>query len=276
MSKRKDAADSKSESAAQSDAKAQAGNDLPSIASPSIFPADDSIDSGEPGLVTDDSSQAHAAADKSRSAPSARGGRSALLAASVIFAAAFGAVIGTTANTYLARSAKIETAAVAEHEATQRTVGQLLKQMTVINAANIEAAGKAQREIAALKASLDSASKSTTAQLSKVAERLDRVEQQAKLAAPETTGSIKSHHGAAGAKASSEDPAIVRGWVVHATRNGLIYVEGRGGIYRVVPGVSVPGLGAVETIKREDGRWMVVTPRGTIVSMRDRPYFRPY
>lgn len=271
MSKRKDAADSKSESGAQPDAKAQTGHSLPSIESPSISPARETATGSDTGIANAESSLEN----KSGSGTSSRGMRSALLAASVVFAAAFGAVIGPMANTYFAGPTETQTAAIAENEAMQQTVGQLLKQMTVINAANIEAAGKAQKEIAALKASLDAANKSTTAQLSKVAERLDHVEQQAKLASSETTGSIKPRHGA-GAKATPDDPAIVHGWVVHATRSGLIYVEGRSGIYRVAPGVSLPGLGAVETIKREDGRWVVVTPKGTIVSMRDRPYYRPY
>jgi hypothetical protein len=38
----------------------------------------------------------------------------------------------------------------------------------------------------------------------------------------------------------------------------------------------MPGLGPVETIKREEGRWIVVTPKGIIVSMRDRAHFQPY
>jgi hypothetical protein len=30
----------------------------------------------------------------------------------------------------------------------------------------------------------------------------------------------------------------------------------------------VPGVGRIETIKKQDGRWVVVTSRGLIVSMR--------
>jgi hypothetical protein len=37
----------------------------------------------------------------------------------------------------------------------------------------------------------------------------------------------------------------------------------------------LPGLGPVEQIKRQDGRWMVMTPKGMIVSQRDRRYFDP-
>jgi hypothetical protein len=32
----------------------------------------------------------------------------------------------------------------------------------------------------------------------------------------------------------------------------------------------------VQSVKRENGRWMVVTPRGIIVSMRDRRYFEDF
>jgi hypothetical protein len=35
----------------------------------------------------------------------------------------------------------------------------------------------------------------------------------------------------------------------------------------------LPGLGPVQSIKKLEGRWVVTTPRGIIVSMRDRRYF---
>jgi hypothetical protein len=40
-----------------------------------------------------------------------------------------------------------------------------------------------------------------------------------------------------------------------------------------VPGAPLPGLGPVESIKLQDGRCVVKTPKGIIVSMRDRHYF---
>jgi len=53
-------------------------------------------------------------------------------------------------------------------------------------------------------------------------------------------------------------------------------VQGHGDIYQVVPGGPLPGIGPVEQIKRQDGRWVVVTPKGIIVSMRDRRYFEQF
>jgi hypothetical protein len=35
-----------------------------------------------------------------------------------------------------------------------------------------------------------------------------------------------------------------------------------------VPGDLVPGLGRIQEIKRQDGRWVVVTSRGLVVSSR--------
>ena len=59
-------------------------------------------------------------------------------------------------------------------------------------------------------------------------------------------------------------------------RDGLIDVEGRDGIYEVVPGAVLPGLGPVQSIERRNGRWVVVTPKGLIVSARDRGYFKDF
>jgi len=45
-------------------------------------------------------------------------------------------------------------------------------------------------------------------------------------------------------------------------------IEGRRGIVEIGPGDVVPGLGLIQEIRRQDGRWVVVTPRGLIVSSR--------
>ena len=62
---------------------------------------------------------------------------------------------------------------------------------------------------------------------------------------------------------------ILRDWRINNVRNGAVYVQGHGEIYRVVPGTPLPGLGSVEEIKRQNGRWVVMTPKGIIASIRD-------
>ena len=71
----------------------------------------------------------------------------------------------------------------------------------------------------------------------------------------------------------TKSPPIVPGWFVRNGGNGVVLVEGGGETYEVVPGAPLPGLGRVEAIRREGGRWIVVTPKGIITSMRGpQPY----
>jgi hypothetical protein len=61
-------------------------------------------------------------------------------------------------------------------------------------------------------------------------------------------------------------PPILQDYVVRRVYNdGAALIEGRRGMIEVEPGTPVPGLGRIEAIKRQDGRWVVVTPRGLIV-----------
>ncbi len=79
---------------------------------------------------------------------------------------------------------------------------------------------------------------------------------------PEVTGNVGP---AAQAKAA---PAVVEGWVVRKVRDGAALVEGRYGIIEIEPGDDLPGVGRIQDIRREDGRWVVVTPKGLILSPR--------
>ena len=51
-------------------------------------------------------------------------------------------------------------------------------------------------------------------------------------------------------------------------------VENHGEIYQVVLGAPLPGLGPVQSVKRQDGRWVVLTPKGIIVSHARPALFR--
>ena len=48
--------------------------------------------------------------------------------------------------------------------------------------------------------------------------------------------------------------------------HGAALIEGRQGIYEVYAGDPVPGLGRVDAIRKQDGRWVVVTSKGLVVS----------
>jgi len=184
--------------------------------------------------------------------------RHALLAASVAIATAFGALVGA-ATTGGFSGPKAADVSMEENKATQQSVTRLAK------------------EITSIKTSLDAASKSANSQFAKIVERLNRD-------GADATGSVAPPQAVPPAPRPSAIAAdlqpprlpIVTDWSIREARGGYIYVQGHGDVYQVVPGAPLPGLGPVEQIKRQDGRWLVVTPRGIIVSMRDRRYFEQF
>ena len=160
-------------------------------------------------------------------------------------------------------------------------------------------------EIVALKAGLEHNSKATTGQLNKASDRLDKVEKAqaepaAKLAklsetvdklraaqasattaaaapapAKEVTGSIPQQQAAAAAAPSApptpSKPEVARlptveGWILRDVANGGALIESRRGMYEVYAGDPIPGVGRVDAIRKQDGRWVVVTSKGLIVA----------
>jgi hypothetical protein len=84
-------------------------------------------------------------------------------------------------------------------------------------------------------------------------------------AAPETTGSIGSAGPSASEAKSSEK--VLPDWIVREARGGRALVENRyGGMFDIATGSVLPGLGRVESVKRQDGQWVVVTAHGVIFS----------
>jgi hypothetical protein len=179
------------------------------------------------------------------------------LAASVAFAAAFGSFVGSVSGSGLARFVYAEPApapVAASSEAAADTLRAVKQQLT---------------ELSAIKANLDTASRNSTSQFAKLADRLDKIDQH--TAAAETTGSIAAAPAAAAPPAPAE-PAkltdrVLPNWVVQDVHSGRALIESsRGGLFEVSAGSVLPGLGRVGSVKRQDGQWVVVTENGTITS----------
>jgi hypothetical protein len=156
-------------------------------------------------------------------------------------------------------------------------------------------------DMLALKASVEHTSKIGMSQFNKTSDRLDKVERAqaepaaklaklseaidklraaspaaqapaavaaAPVAAREVTASITPAAAAAPADAPKVEVArlpTVEGWVLRGVANGVALIESRRGIYEVYAGDPVPGAGRVDAIRRQDGRWVVVTSKGLIV-----------
>jgi hypothetical protein len=58
----------------------------------------------------------------------------------------------------------------------------------------------------------------------------------------------------------------VDGWTLTDVAYGGALIAGRRGTYEVYAGDVVPGLGRIDAIRKQDGRWVVVTSKGLIMA----------
>ena len=227
-------------------------------------------------------------------APAARSTRFALLAACVAIAASFGAIGGSLGVAKFGPAIAPAPAPVVAAPVQKDNVADEMKALKD-TVTQLRTATRALSEnLAALKLSVATSTATQNTQVGKIAEALDRVEKgqaeqkkavaaaaaaaaaaavpapantahaaNAAHAAPDITGSI--------ARPAATEPnaalknSIVQGYVVRRVYDGAALIESRDGIIEVAPGDVAPGLGRIEGIKRQDGRWVVMTARGMVV-----------
>ena len=217
----------------------------------------------------------------SQKAAPTRQARFPLLAAAIALAATLGAAAGSLGAAGLAQILPLA----------NEPARQPPDPSGVTSAADVAAlkgtVAQLAAEIAALKASVEQSARTTAQQLARTAERIDRsdraqTEQAAKIVkilegierlerraaasvpAREVTGSIA----ATGASADARPLPVIDRYVLRQVYDGIALLEGRRGMIEVEPGVNLPGAGRVEEIRRQDGRWVVVTTKGLILPVR--------
>jgi hypothetical protein len=206
--------------------------------------------------------------------------RIAALAAVVALAIVAGALGGALATAALTPAAGVD-AAASGHRGFDATVARI------------------DSDILALKAGLEHTSRLGMNQFNKTSDRLDKVEKAqaepaAKLArlseavdklraapaaapapvaamqaaAKDVTGSISPPAAAPASAPKAEVGRLptVEGWVLRDVAGGGALIDGRQGVYEVYAGDFVPGLGRIDAVRRQDGRWVVVTSKGLIVA----------
>jgi hypothetical protein len=117
--------------------------------------------------------------------------------------------------------------------------------------------------VAALRTNFNAATATLTSQLGKVSDEVEKFE---RLQADRRAAMSESP--APPAPSETKRPPVVEGWVLRSVSDGVALIEGRHGVIEIEPGDSLPGIGRIHEIKRQDGRWVVVTPKGLIVSAR--------
>jgi hypothetical protein len=234
---------------------------LAKISAPTIAPEAESstADVPEPPAET---APEEASAGSGRSAH-----RFALLAASLALAAGLGAMAGALAAATFLRPAPV--IAMAGAKSGLEEMMQVLKENIV----------QARVELAALKVNMDGGIRNASAQFTRLGERIERLERTQgepavklskavdtleRLARSEagTTGSVTPQAPA------SPPPPVLDGWIVREVHRGTAVIEGRMGMIEVDKGDTVPGIGRIDAIRKQDGRWVVVTSKGMILSPR--------
>ncbi|RTE90936.1 hypothetical protein D6B98_23150 [Bradyrhizobium sp. LVM 105] len=229
----------------------------------------------------------HVKADEPREAAGKR--RLSAMAAVVAIAASVGAISGALATAGMMHFASPAQAPV---------------QVTDTSALDASVA-RIDADLVALKANVEQGSKTGLSQFNRANDRLDKLEkaqaeplariaklseavdklrvtssaapaQAAAAPARETTGSIAPTQVATAAAApapvaAAPKPEVgrlptIEGWRLRNAANGGALIEGRDGLYEVYPGDPIPGVGRVDAIRRQDGRWVVVTSKGLIVA----------
>jgi hypothetical protein len=203
--------------------------------------------------------------------------RFTLLAATLALAAGVGAAAGAVGVPMVAQIAtKPATAAApaptvdttAEVQVLKGMIAQLSTDVGALRTA-VEQSGKPIPQLGKLGERLDRIEKAQAepaARIAKIGEAIERLEKRAAAPANDITGAIPTPPAAPPEAKAKPSPTIIDDYVVRKVFDGVALVEGRRGIIEVEPGMSLPGAGRIEEIRRQDGRWVVVTSKGLIVS----------
>jgi hypothetical protein len=214
--------------------------------------------------------------------------RHAPLAAALAFAVALGAVAGAAATSSLIRPpapnpTTAVIAAAAANRALQDSVAQLGNELATLKAGIVSAQRSTATQLGKLTEHLDRVDKAQaepTAKLARLQDGIDRLEhRQQQVAAvapapsPDITGSVAPPK-------EEAKPPVAEGWRLRDFYAGRAVVQSRNGsLFEVGPGSNLPGLGKVETVKRENGQVVVTARNGVIAGsfeQRRPPYYLPY
>ena len=141
-------------------------------------------------------------------------------------------------------------------------------------------------DVEGLKASIERSQAELTSKLAQVVERIEQQKASPPVAAvaqkPEQVAALAPTAPApstvqrpapeADAKPTSSpaapplrrEPTVIKQWTVREVLNGMALLEGPRGLVGVSPGQTVPGVGRVEAITRQESRWVVATTNGVI------------
>jgi hypothetical protein len=217
--------------------------------------------------------------------------RATAVAAVIALAAIAGALGGALATSGFGRLAVEDTKVAANTRTLHDSISRLETEVAALRTSleqtsklSVTQANKASERLDKVeKAQAEPAAK--IAKLSETVEKLRAAPAAAAVAAPVTAAPAATRDATASISPSIASAApgpgtilpppprpelarlpTVEGWVLRDVADGGAVIEGRRGAFEVFAGDTIPGLGRVEAIRRQDGRWVVVTSKGLIVA----------
>jgi hypothetical protein len=192
-------------------------------------------------------------------------GRAAVLVTAIAVSAVLGSMVGAWAASVFAR-APAQPVPTVIAQTSDAAIARLSADIAALKAV-VEGMAKADMARADATKNASLASHAQLARLGDAVEKLERKVAAVSASSADVTGSIASKQAVLAPK-QQDKPPVVSGWVIREVYDGVAMIQSRYGVYEVVPGANLPGVGRVEAIRRQDGRWVAVTPKGLIVSMR--------
>jgi hypothetical protein len=172
----------------------------------------------------------------------------------------------------------------------RNALSQLSADVAALKAAQDTAARAAGNQLARMSERIERTERAQaepSAKIAKISEALDKLERRVPVAglppatvaaapAPtasaqpnaqaDVTGSVPNAPQAVpGAAKDLARVPVIQGWVLQKVVDGTAIIQSREGMIEVGVGDALPGGGRVEAIRRQDGRWVVLTSRGLVV-----------
>jgi hypothetical protein len=232
--------------------------EIASTEAPHIAPDDAWSSTAEEEMVP---AEQEAATEASQEGAPPRVSRFTMLAACLALAAAFGGMIGALAAYGFTRPQPAPEITIAGSDEIAALKENLIQ---------------ARVDLAALKTIIEAGSRSANSQFTKITERIERIERIGAEPAARLTKAAENLErisradftGGIAPPQPAGSAAKLEGWVLRDVRQGTALLEGRAGVFEVEQGDVIPGIGRIEAIRKQDGRWVVVTSKGSIVGAK--------
>lgn len=201
--------------------------------------------------------------------------RLAMMAASLAAAAALGSFVGSlTASGVTQFWPRVAPSSPSVTASDAQAPNAELAALSALKTFVEGAARNANNQFATLANRLDRIERTQAepnVKLARIGEAVDRLEKERKsavaaaaapaAAAPEITGTVPN------SPSAPTEAKILPNWILHGVRGRHALVENsHGDLFEITDDSTLPGVGRVEGIKRQDGEWIVVTARGLITS----------